>query len=149
MDELTKDYKEYLYERLQDPVAAAGYLNATLEEDDPSVFLLALKYVVEARGISSVAAIADLDRANLYRILSDQGNPRLSSVLAIFQAVDIQLQVKPRKAARKRTLEAAMQPSLFEQPAGFKEPRIVGGFGEHQESDYGSTDNTKNESFAA
>ena len=46
----TRSYKVHLDERLKDPKEAAGYLNAVLEEDDPHVFLLALKDVADALG---------------------------------------------------------------------------------------------------
>jgi len=150
MAELTEDYKEYLYERLEDPAEAAEYLNAALEDEDVRVFLLALKDVTDVIGVTKVARAADLNRENLYKILSDQGNPRLSSMLGILRALGIQLQVKPLKVARKRGRVAAdIQPSLFEQPPSIKEPRIAGGYSEYQEFENGSTDNTKNESVAA
>ena len=40
-------YKDYLYKALTDPIKAAEYLNAALEEDDLPTFILALKDVVE------------------------------------------------------------------------------------------------------
>lgn len=46
----TKKHKECLSKSLQDPKEAAAYLDACLEDDDPHVFLLALKDVAEARG---------------------------------------------------------------------------------------------------
>src|SRR5688572_1913595 len=95
MDKLTTDFKEYLYERLQDPEAAAEYLNAAGEGDDAASFLIALRLVAESRGIAQVAQKADLNRESLYKMLSDQGNPRLSSMLAVFEAVGLQIQVKP------------------------------------------------------
>lgn len=42
-------YKEYLIKLLQDPEAAAAYLNAMLEDDDKEGFLLALQDVMEAQ----------------------------------------------------------------------------------------------------
>ena len=46
----TKKYKEHLSKSLEDPKEAAAYLDACLEDEDPHVFLLALKDVTEARG---------------------------------------------------------------------------------------------------
>src|SRR5262245_40013511 len=76
MSKLTKDYRESLLEALQDPEEAAAYLTAALEEGDPAVFLLALRHVAEAKGMSSVAAKAQLNRESLYRMLSERGNPQ-------------------------------------------------------------------------
>src|SRR5579872_1472125 len=59
-------------------VAAAQYLNACLEDNDPRVFLLALREVAEARGgIRSLWRNAHLNRESLYRMLSKSGNPSL------------------------------------------------------------------------
>ncbi len=95
MSELTIDYKEYLHESLKDPIEAAEYLNAALEEGDISVFMLAMRDVAEARGVAKIAKTADLNRENIYRMLSDQGNPRLSSVFALIKALGVQLHLKP------------------------------------------------------
>lgn len=46
----SKSYKEFLHEQLQEPGAAAAYLNAALEDEDPHVFLLALSDITEAQG---------------------------------------------------------------------------------------------------
>lgn len=46
----TNTYKAHLLKSLEDPNEAAAYLDACLEDDDPHVFLLALKDVAEARG---------------------------------------------------------------------------------------------------
>ena len=45
-----KDYKEHLLEQLKKPEEAAAYLNAALQDNDPHVFLLALRDIVEAQG---------------------------------------------------------------------------------------------------
>ncbi len=41
----TISYEEHLFERLKNPKEAAAYLNAALEDEDPRVFLVALKDV--------------------------------------------------------------------------------------------------------
>lgn len=43
-----KSYKEHLLKQLQNPEEAAAYLNAALHDDDPHVFLLALRDIAEA-----------------------------------------------------------------------------------------------------
>lgn len=44
-------YKEdYLYNELQNPKEAAAYLNECLNDDDPGVFLVAFRDVIEANG---------------------------------------------------------------------------------------------------
>ena len=46
----TESYRESLLESLRNPEEAAQYLNACLEDEDPRVFLLALRDVADARG---------------------------------------------------------------------------------------------------
>jgi DNA-binding phage protein len=46
----SRPYKEFLYERLENPEEAAAYLNAALEDEDPTVFLIALRDIAQANG---------------------------------------------------------------------------------------------------
>jgi probable addiction module antidote protein len=92
----TSDYKDFLLKRLQDPKMAAGYLTACLAEGE-AAFLLAVKDVAEARGgIAPLAQKTKLNREGLYDMLSEQGNPRLSSLAAILDALGLQLQFTPK-----------------------------------------------------
>jgi probable addiction module antidote protein len=78
------------------PVFAAEYLRAALEDDDePSVLLIALRRITEARGgIAKVAKAAGIERESLYRALSARGNPRLSTLVAVTKAVGLKLTVE-------------------------------------------------------
>ena len=75
MSRASVPYVEMLRERLQDPLYAAAYLNACLEDDDPDVFLLALHDVAGACGLSTVAQELQLNEEYpfLRDLLSDQG----------------------------------------------------------------------------
>ncbi|MFI5334643.1 MAG: addiction module antidote protein [Chlamydiales bacterium] len=96
MRKKSMDYKEYLLERLQDPEEAAAYLNAALDDEDPEIFLLALKDIAEAHGgITKLAKETTLNRESLYRTLSIRGNPRLTSLVAILGACNLHLSIKP------------------------------------------------------
>jgi probable addiction module antidote protein len=90
---LTKSYQESLLAALQDPAEAAEYLSAALEEGDRALFLLALRNVAEAKGIGHLATQAHLNRESLYRMLSEQGNPQLSSLTALLDAMNLRLAV--------------------------------------------------------
>jgi probable addiction module antidote protein len=94
-ERITESYKDYLHDLLKDPVEAAEYINAALDEEDERVFLRVLKDVVEAHGVGEVAKSAHLNRENVYRIFRERGNPRLSSLEALLHAVGLQLTVKP------------------------------------------------------
>jgi putative addiction module killer protein/probable addiction module antidote protein len=77
------------------PRFAAEYLKAALEEDsEPRVLLLALRRVVQARGIAKIAKTAGVKRESLYRALSTRGNPRLSTLAAVTKAVGLRLTVE-------------------------------------------------------
>ena len=90
----TRDYKESLFEDLQDPEFAVAYLNAALEEGTYEVFLLHLRDVADAwGGLGKLSAETHLAREALYRILSERGNPQLSSIEKILQALGLRLAV--------------------------------------------------------
>lgn len=94
-----RDYQEKLLEDLQDLEFASAYLNEALRDEDPRIFLMALKDVHEAQGgeMTELAKKTDLSRENLYRILSKKGNPKLSSIVSLLNAVGFSLAVQPYK----------------------------------------------------
>ncbi len=47
---ITESYKKGLLKNLADPVEAAAYLNAALEDDSDDAFLMALRDIAEAKG---------------------------------------------------------------------------------------------------
>ena len=90
----SKAYQADLIESLRNRREAEDYLNAALEEDDPELFLLALRNVAEAQG--GVAQLADktkLNRESLYKMLSERGNPELRSLDALLHALGFRLAV--------------------------------------------------------
>jgi probable addiction module antidote protein len=98
MNIVSKSYHDLLLKQLKDPAEAAAYLEAALEEGDDQVFLLALRDVAEAHGMARVAAEANLNRESLYRMLSEEGNPRLSSLEALLRAFGLRLAVEVRES---------------------------------------------------
>ncbi len=94
---LTEKYENNLKKDLRDPAEAAEYLNAALEDGSQELFLMALKDVANARGISEIARDAKLNRENLYRILSTQGNPKLKSLSSVLHSVGLKLSVEVEK----------------------------------------------------
>ena len=91
-------HRERLIAELRaDPRLAAEYLKAAVEDEEPGVLLAALRTVVEARGMAKVADAARIPRESLYRALSQRGNPRLSTLLAIIKAVGFRIALSERK----------------------------------------------------
>ena len=86
MKKRSGDYIKYLIESLKDPVEAANYLNAALEEkDDPQAFLVALRNVAEAQGMGKVAKAADLNRESFSRLVQRQSVIRVvNDIVASF-----------------------------------------------------------------
>jgi len=79
----------------KDTKFAAEYLRAALEEEDePRVLLIALRHLAQAQGIAKVAKAAGIERESLYRALSAQGNPRLSTLFAVTKAIGLRLTVE-------------------------------------------------------
>jgi probable addiction module antidote protein len=97
----TIDYRKKLMKSLKDPNYAAGYLTAALEESEET-FLLAVRDVAQAHGgIKALAQAAKLNRENLYDMLSEEGNPRLSSVTAILDTLGFTVNFKPKSRKAK------------------------------------------------
>lgn len=86
-------YEEVLLEDLKDPTEAAVYLEAALEDADPSVFLLALRQVAQAQGMANVARKAHVGRESLYKTLSENGNPELRTINRLLHAMGLRLSV--------------------------------------------------------
>ena len=89
-------HEESIIRRLRkDPKFAGEYLKAALEdEDEPRVLLIALRHLAQAQGIAKVAKAAGIERESLYRALSANGNPRLSTLVAVTKAIGLRLTVK-------------------------------------------------------
>ena len=94
MKKMTEKYVDNLKEDLLNPAEAAEYLNAALEDVSQEVFLMALKDVANAKGISEIARLTNLNRENLYRILSINGNPKLKSLNSVLHSVGLKLSIE-------------------------------------------------------
>ena len=93
-------YTDLLHERLKDRDYAAGYLTECYE-DSLETFLLGLKHTVEANGgFSSVSDATTLSREHLYTMLSEEGNPRISSLVAILKRLGLRLRIAREKDKR-------------------------------------------------
>jgi probable addiction module antidote protein len=83
-----------------DPAYAVELLNSILEDEDQGELLIALRQISKAfGGLPAVAEKAQLNPTQLYRTLSPEGNPALSSLTAILKAMGLCLAVKQRTKA--------------------------------------------------
>ncbi len=97
----TIDYKKWLLEQLKDLDFAAGYITESIEEGE-AAFLLAVRDVVEAQGgVGYLSKNTSLNREGIYDMLSEKGNPRLSSLSKVFEALGLQIAVTKKMQGTK------------------------------------------------
>ncbi|WP_173044678.1 addiction module antidote protein [Nitrospira sp. KM1] len=90
----SKAYQPYLIDSLRDIGEAEDYLNAALEEEDPELFMLALRNVAEAQGgVARLAEKTKLNRESLYKMLSERGTPEFRSLDALLRALGFRLAI--------------------------------------------------------
>jgi probable addiction module antidote protein len=72
-----------------------GFIEAAIEEakndTDPKYLVHALETAARARGMLTTAQDAGVDRANLYRILSGETDPRASTLVKIANSLGYRL----------------------------------------------------------
>jgi len=81
------EYDSAQYLKTDEDIAA--YLEAILEENDPTLFSHALGVVARAYGMTQLARESGLSRESLYKSLSANGNPEFSTVLKILKALGL------------------------------------------------------------
>ncbi len=101
----TVRHHDYLMKHLADPEAATAYLNSVADDGDLRFLLKAIRNVVEAQGgIGNLAKKTKLARTQLYKTLSENGNPEVNTLSVILRVFGIRLgfftnQTKRQKAA--------------------------------------------------
>ncbi len=85
----TKGWDPATYLKTDTDVTA--YLEAALKDGDAALVASALGDIARARGMTAVAKSAGLGRESLYKALSANGNPELSTVLRVLRALGIRL----------------------------------------------------------
>jgi probable addiction module antidote protein len=89
-------YEDDLYARLRDDdELALAYLIEALQDDDPQVFVLALKDVIDAQNIniSRLAEDAGLHRVTVHRMLSEDSSPAWKSVVKLVKNMGYQFTI--------------------------------------------------------
>lgn len=87
----TKTRKWDAAEHLKTDADRAAYLEAALEDGDPSLVAAALGDIARAIGMSGVAKRTGLGRESLYKSLSPDGNPEIATVLKVLKAMGLRL----------------------------------------------------------
>jgi probable addiction module antidote protein len=78
-------------EYLDTPESQAELITDALESGDAAYIAQAIGVVARARGMTAVAKDAGVTREALYRALSADGDPRLSTLVSVLDALGIQL----------------------------------------------------------
>ncbi len=93
---MVRKVKETHNEQLRDPKVAAEYLSDALEDGEASVILMALRNIAEAQedGISGLAIRSELGRESMYKMLSANGNPKLSSFNKVIHGLGLKIKVE-------------------------------------------------------
>ena len=79
---------------LDTPESQQELLADAAESGDPRYIAAALGAIARARGMSKVAKAAGVTREALYRALSEDGDPRLSTLLGVARALGLRLAFK-------------------------------------------------------
>lgn len=79
---------------IKDDEQASEYLKLMLDENGVEGFLRALGHIARAKGMSNIAKETGLGRENLYKALSENGNPNFSTVVKTLNALDVELNFK-------------------------------------------------------
>lgn len=80
----------------EDPALAAATLDAILVDGDQGELLVTLRQMTKAfGGVSAVAKAAELNPTQLYRTLSEEGNPELRNLSALLRSMGLRLAVQP------------------------------------------------------
>ena len=78
---------------LDTPQAHAELLNDAFETGDAAYIAAALGVIARAKGMTKVAKDAGVTREALYKALSADGDPKLSTLLGVVKALGVNLTV--------------------------------------------------------
>jgi probable addiction module antidote protein len=84
-------------EHLNTEEEIAAYLEAALDEGEPSLVAAALGDIARARGMTQLARETGLGRESLYKALSPNGNPEFSTILKVLDALGLRLHASSAK----------------------------------------------------
>jgi probable addiction module antidote protein len=76
-----------------------AYLEAALDEDDPSFIATAIGDIARARGVSKFARETGLSREAIYKAFRPGGNPTIETLNKATKALGLKLKLVRNKAA--------------------------------------------------
>ena len=93
-------FQDYLVEKLREPQEAQAFLDAAIEEyeedSDTEAFMLALRYLTEAKGgVNKLSEATHLNRQNLYKVLTGKTAPKLATAFSIIKGLGYHFKAEP------------------------------------------------------
>ena len=104
-------YQDDLLQALADPMEAAHYVNAAIE-DSPDSFLMALRDVAQAKQMAKVAKEAGIQRETIYRSLSATGNPTWDTLSSVLDALGLTFNTAPKGCVTEPAMPPPIVPSI-------------------------------------
>jgi probable addiction module antidote protein len=90
--------------QFDNPFAIADYLTEAFSKNDFAGILIALKTVVKAQNVKALSEVTGMRRDGLYKTFGGTGglkDPNLSRLLRLFEALDVQITLKPVPPRKK------------------------------------------------
>lgn len=81
-------------EQLRTPEDVADYLEEAFDLNDPAALRAALLDVAKSQGMRETAVKAGVTREGLYKSLSPEGDPKLSTLLAVLNTLGLKVILK-------------------------------------------------------
>jgi probable addiction module antidote protein len=79
---------------LNSPEEIIAYIDAVLEDGEPALITHALGIVARAKGMTQLARDAGVTREALYKALTADGDPKLSTFVGVMKALGMRLSAK-------------------------------------------------------
>ncbi|OOE50012.1 addiction module antidote protein [Salinivibrio kushneri] len=83
---------------LDNQEALQAYLDEAMQTGDPAFIADALGVIARAKGMAGIAKQTGLSRGTLYRTLSQKGNLNLKTLIAIVDALGVELRLGGSKS---------------------------------------------------
>ena len=91
-------FDDFMTEQLRDPELACHFITEAIEENDPEYLKVALGDIVKSYGVANISDKSGISRQTIYKMLSENGNPTHKNLVAILDALGLELTVRPKKS---------------------------------------------------
>ncbi len=91
-----------LSQKLRNPKFASVYIMSAIVDNDINFLPIALGDVAKAHGVSKLAEQTGINRRTLYKVFDKKGHPSFDLVTQIMESLGMEIQIRPKKAKRKK-----------------------------------------------